>query len=890
MIDGDGMVRGSYDIAERVERLGVTPGSTAQAVLFHFAAGRRVSANMVREAVAQLRRRRNLSPEGRAAVDALAATLAPAAPPRVAGTARAGVLLMPFVGASPDVRELSAAWRAGERAPREVVARAAAALANVTTAPWNAGDLTDARREVDDALGRKRNALPRERPLGGVDPRALPAGTPYPCADPYVGARVGGDDFAGTVLACATPPSGKRGRHFAVGAIASGTDIGRAWRSSARRHAARAAEEAELHYPSAHGLTFDETHIDNVMRGVVQYERPARRVVDEWLIAQNYSPVDTSLRHGGVRTTENHVIYSNAESELWMPTGWRYPGYLSPEPNYFGIGFVEILRGFVFVNTWKDYSPVERRRLGVWVADVRIKRENLGTIEQLADRLRAVYSARRALPDSYESRHERENMGQMYRRYDDATLRAYAARLAKSTEPHDALRRDAVRSVLKERRTARKPNGMRERPNGPKRNGLSPAVEDPARRAVSRFFSRAALTEADVDALRSMHDAIYRQTRDHVWENQHPEVAPRDAVRDARRAAVERRAATRTAWPPKAGSLDARIAAGAQRGVALRVVHYLRVLQDVAPEGTFPQDGEWADRKRNTVFARRSFRAEDQPRITRDHFDDPAVREAAGIAARTTSQQGYMVGDRYERPERIGQGNFGMVYRVPDATGSHAVKLPAAHDLHNAAWSREAQTSWIRHEAGVANELAARGYTIIPRGVYTEFGQGTPAFVREWGEPVQTLTPGQFATLERELLAIEREKGWTVADELLVLKRPDGSVFIADVGLWTPPSSAADRASWSSARSNAVELLAALLRNVPVMQHGVPHRPVLMPSLEIHARSVRGVVDDGEAPTAYDQRTAERLLAEIAERDLLGLPVPAEVRAAVPAALELLSR
>jgi len=77
---------------------------------------------------------------------------------------------------------------------------------------------------------------PPKRALAGVDPRELPPGAPYPCDDPRVGTRAAGDAFAGTVLACAVPPEGKRGRFFVVGGVESG--VGRCAgspRSSRRR-------------------------------------------------------------------------------------------------------------------------------------------------------------------------------------------------------------------------------------------------------------------------------------------------------------------------------------------------------------------------------------------------------------------------------------------------------------------------------------------------------------------------------------------------------------------------------------------------------------------------------------------------------------------------------
>jgi hypothetical protein len=67
----------------------------------------------------------------------------------------------------------------------------------------------------------------RLRAIGGVDPRTLPPGTAYPCDDPRIGTRGMGKRVAGTILACATPPEGQRGAHFAVGEIEKGSTLSR---------------------------------------------------------------------------------------------------------------------------------------------------------------------------------------------------------------------------------------------------------------------------------------------------------------------------------------------------------------------------------------------------------------------------------------------------------------------------------------------------------------------------------------------------------------------------------------------------------------------------------------------------------------------------------------
>jgi hypothetical protein len=94
-----------------------------------------------------------------------------------------------------------------------------------------------ARRTAPAKAPRAKRVPKRLRALGGADPRELAPGTPYPCDDPRIGTRAAGDTFAGTVLACAVPPKGKKGRHYVVGGIESGAAI-----SSARSRRERTRE------------------------------------------------------------------------------------------------------------------------------------------------------------------------------------------------------------------------------------------------------------------------------------------------------------------------------------------------------------------------------------------------------------------------------------------------------------------------------------------------------------------------------------------------------------------------------------------------------------------------------------------------------------------------
>lgn len=290
-------------------------------------------------------------------------------------------------------------------------------------------------------------------------------------------------------------------------------------------------------------------------------------------------------------------------------------------------------------------------------------------------------------------------------------------------------------------------------------------------------------------------------------------------------------------------------------------------------------------RKRNDVFASRPPR--NRPTMTRDHLRREDVKSAAEIARLTTLRTGYRDRDGFERAERVGQGNFGAVYRVPRDGKVFAVKLPVDHDIAFAAWTRDGQTRAMRHEAGVANELSALGYTIIPRGVYTEFDGGTPAFVREWGQPVQTLTPSQFATLESELPSIEADAGWIVTDELLVMERADGSVFIADVGTWIAPI---DKHERHPAR-NSWYLLERLVENVPVVDAdgNLHHNLTLLNYIEHTAKSVRNAMRSFPDVTAIQRRNAASLLRTVRERDSIGLPLTYDVRASVPFAARILA-
>lgn len=337
------------------------------------------------------------------------------------------------------------------------------------------------------------------------------------------------------------------------------------------------------------------------------------------------------------------------------------------------------------------------------------------------------------------------------------------------------------------------------------------------------------------------------------------------------------------------------LAAYGLRAVLPEVAQWLRaVVPAVRPKG----NRRPMPRKRNSAIARRGEGDDAEPaRTTADHWTDPAVIEAARIAE--SVQRGYN--------RRMGAGNFGVGYRADTPSGPRLVKLPAEHNLHEQPWSRAQQTAHIMHEAGVANELSALGYSLIPRGVYTEWGGGTPAFVREFGEPVTSLTPAEYGAVEAELLSIERDHGWMVVDELQLYRRPDGSVYVGDVGLWQPPPRA--KRAWSLRWSGLHRYLEDLQRRTlpglamrprdarwvapaPGYEH-VDRIPVAtLPLLVGHAERIREhAAQTSRKALALSQsfavRAARSLIQGVSERDAHGIHTPDTVRAALPIAHEV---
>ncbi len=327
-----------------------------------------------------------------------------------------------------------------------------------------------------------------------------------------------------------------------------------------------------------------------------------------------------------------------------------------------------------------------------------------------------------------------------------------------------------------------------------------------------------------------------------------------------------------------------------------------RAAREMMREEPYTETTDWGETRTRTRREEYTVPAH----VTPDHWTDPAT--LAAIAAARNTQQGYN--------KRLGAGNFGIGYRADTPDGPRLVKIPAAHNIHEQPWTREQQTHNILHEAGVANELAALGYSVIPRGVYAEWGGGSPAFVRELGEPVTSLSPAEYGEVERQLLSIERDHGWRVVDELQMYRRPDGSVFVGDVGIWWAPSYRTKRWTLSGSGGSSLDRLLKTLQQqtLPGLAvqppSGRPRSPeyayldrvpvmTLATLAEYEERLSESLGKLRETPDFYtrkggglwrsmDARYAQSVLQGVAEREAMGIPTPDDVRSVVPAAREVL--
>ena len=244
--------------------------------------------------------------------------------------------------------------------------------------------------------------------------------------------------------------------------------------------------------------------------------------------------------------------------------------------------------------------------------------------------------------------------------------------------------------------------------------------------------------------------------------------------------------------------------------------------------------------------------------LTEGHFDLPMVKEAVRIASRA------------KESKSLGRGHFGEAFVVETSKGPVLVKVAAERMLYQdqRPWTLKEQRANLMHEAGVANELEEMGYTFVPRSVYVELEDGTPAIVREYGEFADDLSPDEFYMLEKELLKLEQKDGWRVEDDLLVLRRADGSLFIGDVGLWQAPTIRAKPKKWSNTDSS----LSSLLGNLAKERFG--KRVATLPRILQLVYLLEG--RPSQRNDAFMRAFEEDLREDLESREALGIPSPAK--------------
>lgn len=191
----------------------------------------------------------------------------------------------------------------------------------------------------------------------------------------------------------------------------------------------------------------------------------------------------------------------------------------------------------------------------------------------------------------------------------------------------------------------------------------------------------------------------------------------------------------------------------------------------------FDADGNYIERESENV----TRWVKTPPHLTEGHHELAGVRNARSVARRARKAA---EGDKLHGVRFLGQGNFGVAFAVDDEdSGVRVVKMPALTNVHGKPWTRSEQIENLMHEAGVANELRELGFSVVPEIEYVEFEDGLPALVREFGEPVDSMSPEEFDAIEHELVAVE-DAGWLVQDTIQLYRRKDGSPFVGDVGIW----------------------------------------------------------------------------------------------------------
>lgn len=224
---------------------------------------------------------------------------------------------------------------------------------------------------------------------------------------------------------------------------------------------------------------------------------------------------------------------------------------------------------------------------------------------------------------------------------------------------------------------------------------------------------------------------------------------------------------------------------------------------------------------------------------------------------------------------RLGRGNFGEAYLVHSKTGDALVKVAARDDGWGRPWDREAQIENFVHEAGVANELRALGFTVVPETTYVLLDNGWPALVREYGDTAKALTLDEYVELERQLTDIEM-RGWRVRDDMTLYRRPNGSVFVGDLGMWEAPTEGFIKPSDLGFALDIVLTAQTNLRS-KVQLVSLPRLVRLTHDIERELAVLREL---GTKPLLLS-RAVHGADAAVQDRERVGLPVPNRTRVAI---------
>lgn len=272
--------------------------------------------------------------------------------------------------------------------------------------------------------------------------------------------------------------------------------------------------------------------------------------------------------------------------------------------------------------------------------------------------------------------------------------------------------------------------------------------------------------------------------------------------------------------------------------------------------------------------------------LTEGHFDLEEVKDATRIAEEVFAfQEGHKRrGD--VRVTLLGQGNFGRVYKAEMPAGALSVKLPAPTDVHGTRWTRAKIRPLFIHEAGIANELSDKGFDIVPRSIYVELYDGTPAIVREYGEPIHSLSPDEFYEIELKLVDVE-SNGFRVQDDVHLYRRQDGTLYVGDVGIWQPEGRRLKPHKKGWMDTSLPGLLSLLARDTLGIQTTSYSS---LPGLILTANLLQEAVDeyDPEDKSVFLKMSLEDALRSIGKRQSLHLPVPPAILCLVEQAQRLI--